>query len=178
MDPTNFTNPEKNINELGIYEGMVVADLGAGTGAYVVPLAKRVGDTGSVYAVEVQKEFLANIKNLASRAGLKNVEVIWGDIERLGGTKLKDKIADAVVVSNVLFQVEDKKGLLAEAKRVLKEGGKLLLVDWKGSFNNLGPEPKAVVPAKDALNLCKSQGFTLKKEFNAGDHHYGFVMVK
>lgn len=178
MDLTNFTNPEKNINELGIYEGMVVADLGAGTGAYVIPLAKRVGDTGFVYAVEVQKEFLANIKDLANKAGFKNVEVLWGDIERLGGTKLKEGTADAVVVSNVLFQAEDKKGLLLEAKRILKQGGKLLLVDWKGSFNNLGPASGAVVTATEALNLCKSQGFTLKKEFNAGDHHYGFVMVK
>ncbi|MDD5152975.1 MAG: class I SAM-dependent methyltransferase [Candidatus Pacebacteria bacterium] len=178
MDFTNFTNPEKNISELGLYEGMVVVDLGAGTGAYVVPLAKKVGETGRVYAIEVQKEFLANIKNLASHAGFKNVEVVWGDIERPNGTKLKDESADAVIVSNVLFQAEDKNGLLAEAKRILKQGGKLLLIEWKDSFNNLGPEPKAVVTSTEALNLCSAQGFILRKEFDAGEHHYGFVMVK
>ena len=178
MDLPNFTNPETNINELGIYEGMTIVDLGAGTGAYTIALAKRVGDTGKVYAVEVQKEFLANIQDAAKREGLKNIEVIWGDIERALGTKIKDGLADAVVISNVLFLAEDKAGLLGEARRILKTGGKLLLVDWKDSFNNLGPVKDAVVPASIARGMCERAGFVLKHEFDAGEHHYGFVMLK
>lgn len=178
MDLPNFTNPIKNINELGVYDGMTVVDLGAGTGAYTIPLAERVGESGRVYAVEVQKDFLTNIKDAAAAHGLKNVEVIWGDIERLGGTKIKDASADAVVVSNVLFQAEDKAGLLLEAKRILKTGGKLLLVDWKDSFKNLGPTPDAIVSADAARALCEHEGFILKKEIPAGEHHYGFIMLK
>ena len=178
MDLPNFTNPVANINELGVYEGMTVVDLGAGTGAYTIPLAERVGESGRVYAVEVQKDFLTNIKEAALAHGLKNVEVIWGDIERLGGTKIKDASADAAVISNVLFQAEDKSGLLLEAKRILKSGGKLLLVDWKESFANLGPAPEAVVAADMARSLCEQEGFVLKKEISAGEHHYGFIMLK
>lgn len=178
MDLQNFTNPEKNVTELGVFDGNIVADLGAGTGAYVEPLARRVGDTGRVYAVEVQKEFLINIKDLASQQGFRNVEVIWGDIENLGGTKIKDESVDAVVLSNVLFQAEDKAGLLAESKRILKKGGKLLLVDWKESFNSLGPSRDTVVTDSMARSLCEQAGFSMKKEFDAGEHHYGFVMVK
>jgi ubiquinone/menaquinone biosynthesis C-methylase UbiE len=121
---------------------------------------------------------LVNIKDAAAAKGLKNVEVIWGDIERLGGTKIKDASADAVVISNVLFQAEDKKGLLLEAKRVLKAGGKLLLVDWRESFSNLGPAPESVVTADAARALCEREGFVLKKEIPAGEHHYGFIMLK
>jgi len=51
--------------------------LGAGTGAYTLPLAEKVGETGRVYAVEVQKDFLTNIKNEATSRGLKNVELLW-----------------------------------------------------------------------------------------------------
>lgn len=178
MDLPNFTNPTTNINELGVYDGMIVADLGAGTGAYTMPLAERVGDTGRVYAVEVQKEFLANIKDAAAARGLKNVEVIWGDIERSGGTKIKDASVDAAVISNVLFQAEDKSGLLLEVKRILKTGGKLLLVDWKESFGNLGPTPEMVVTKDAARTLCEREGFVLKKEFDAGEHHYGLVLYR
>lgn len=178
MELPAFTNPEDNIAALGIYEGMIIADLGAGTGAYTIPLAERVGETGRVYAVEVQKDFLTNIKNSATERGYKNVELLWGNIEMVGGTKIKDGACDAVVISNVLFLAEDKNGLLREASRILKQGGKLLLIDWADSFNNLGPSPAMVVTRDQALTLCEGNGFVLKNEVSAGEHHYGFVMLK
>lgn len=178
MNLPAFTNPEENIKALGIYEGMVIADLGAGTGAYTIPLAEKVGDTGRVYAVEVQKDFLTNIKNEATARGFKNVELLWGDIERAGGTKIKDGACDAVVISNVLFLAEDKPGLLRETRRILKTGGKLLLIDWSDSFNNLGPSPAMVVTKDSARALCEAEGFVLKNEIPAGEHHYGFIMYK
>lgn len=178
MELPAFTNPEANIGALGIYEGMYIADLGAGVGAYTIPLAERVGETGRVYAVEVQKDFLTNIKNEATARGFNNVELLWGDIERLGGTKIKDEGVDAVVISNVLFQADDKKGLLNEASRILKTGGKLLLVDWSDSFKGLGPTQAMVVTRDRALSICEKAGFVLKNEIPAGEHHYGFIMLK
>jgi ubiquinone/menaquinone biosynthesis C-methylase UbiE len=178
MDLPNFTNPEKNINELGVYDGMRVADLGAGVGAYTILLALRVGEKGRVYAVEVQKEFLSNIKAAVTAEHLSNVELLWGDIERVGGTKIKEGSLDAVVASNVLFQVEDKAGFLREAKRILKVGGKLLVVDWKDSFKGLGPARGAIVTAPTARILCEAEGFVLNREFDAGEHHYGLIMFK
>lgn len=178
MNLPTFSNPEENIKALGIYEGMNIADFGAGMGAYTIPLAEKVGETGRVYAVEVQKEFLANIKSAAHARGLSNVEVLWGDIERLGGTKIKDGAVDAVVVSNVLFQADDKQGLVREARRILKTGGKLLLIDWGDSFSNLGPTSAMVVKKDAARALFEAEGFVLKNEVPVGEHHYGFVMLK
>lgn len=178
MDLPNFTKPEDNIAMLGLHEGLVVADLGSGTGAYTILLARKVGETGRVYAVEVQKEFLSNIKTLAAENGLKNIEVIWGDIERPGGTKIKDDSVDAVVVSNVLFQAEDKPGLVREAKRILKTGGKLLFIDWSASFKGMGPTESMIIPKDIARDLFKKEGFVLTKDFQTGDHHYGLLMVK
>lgn len=178
MDLSNFSNPEVNIRELGVYEGQVAVDFGAGTGTYTMLLAERVGESGRVYAVEVQKEFLTNIKNDATARGFKNIEVIWGDIERPQGTKIKDAIADVAVVSNVLFQAEDKDGLVREVKRVLKTQGKILLIDWKDSFGNLGPTKDAVVSERTARELCEREGFVVKKTFDAGEHHYGMVLYK
>lgn len=178
MNLPTFSNPEENIKALGIYEGMVVADLGCGTGSYTIPLAEKVGETGRVYAVEVQKEFLANIKRAADAHGYKNVEVLWGDIEVLGGTKIKDESVDLVVVANVLFQAEDKPGLIREARRILKIGGKLFLVDWVDSFMSLGPTQAMVVTKDSARALLEAEGFVLKNEVPVGEHHYGLVMLK
>lgn len=178
MPLPTFSNPEENIKALGIYEGMIIADLGAGTGSYTIPLAEKVGETGRVYSVEVQKEFLANIKNAAVSRGLKNVEVLWGDIEHLGGTKIKDGACDAVVISNVLFQAEDKSALIREARRIIKTGGKLLLVDWSDSFSNLGPTPAAVVTKDIARKLLEAEGFVLKNEVPVGEHHYGLIFLR
>ncbi|MBI5816862.1 MAG: methyltransferase domain-containing protein [Candidatus Yonathbacteria bacterium] len=196
-----FSDPQKNIQQFGLIEGMKVADLGAGSGAYTIAAAGQVGNSGRVYAVEVQKELLSRIKNNADNAanqtpvsseeksvstdsvrkvfrGATNVEVIWGDIELPGGTKIKDALLDAVIVSNVLFQAEDKKGLVEEVRRILKPKGRVLVVDWKESFMGMGPHPDHIVSEQFAKKLFEDGGFSLDRSISAGDHHYGFIATK
>lgn len=173
-----FTDPESNIESFGIEPGMKIADMGAGSGFYSISAAKRVGNTGKVYAIEVQKEVLAKIKNDADRAGVNNIEYIWGDIEVPNGTRLGNKVVDAVFLSNTLFQVENKKGTLLEAFRILKPKGRILLIDWSDSFGGMGPIQSAVVTDKMAKELLESVGFQFVKEFNPGEHHYALVMKK
>src|SRR3989304_6670235 len=127
-----FTNPVKNLKALGLRENDIVADLGAGTGFYAVA-AGRMVPQGKVYAVDVQKDFLMTIKSKAREANLPNVETLWGDVEKLGGTKIGDEVVDVVIASNILFQVENQERFLEEAKRILKPGGRVLLVDWSDS---------------------------------------------
>ena len=173
-----FSDPQKNIQQFGLIEGMKVADLGAGSAAYTIAAAAQVGTSGRVYAVEVQKELISNIKNTALKQGLSNVEVIWGDIESLGGTKIKDHSIDAVIVSNVLFQAEDRQGLISEVKRILKPKGRVLVVDWKDSFGGMGPHADHVVSEQSAKKLFEESGFSLERSIPAGDHHYGFIATK
>ncbi len=111
-----FTDPVKNLRAFGLGENMIVADLGAGSGFYTLAAAKMVPN-GRVYAVEIQRDFLTTIKNKTAEARLDNVECLLGDIERTGGTKIKDKVVDAVIASNVLFQVENKNKFIEEIKR-------------------------------------------------------------
>lgn len=173
-----FANPVGNVAQLGKIEGMTVADLGAGVGVYTMLLAEKVGDTGKVYAVDVQKDFLSKIQNNARDHGLVNIEVVWGDIERYGATKLADKSVDIAVLANVLFQAEDKMGVVGETKRVLKPGGKLLIVDWRDSYGGLGPQPEMVVRFDDAKAYFEDGGFVFEKTIETGTQHYGFIMSK
>ena len=174
----SFTDPTRNLAQFGLSESARVADFGAGSGAYTLAAAKLVGTSGRVYAIDVEKIFLTRIKNLARESGLSNVEVVWGDVEKLGGTKLRDQSLDAVIASNLLFQVEDRDGLLGEILRVLKPRGRALIVDWSDSFGNMGPRPQEVVRESAARTLFERSGFILEREIDAGEHHYGLVMRK
>ncbi|KKT24793.1 MAG: type 11 methyltransferase [Candidatus Nomurabacteria bacterium GW2011_GWF2_43_8] len=148
----------------GLKENDIVADLGAGTGFYSIPAGALV-PRGKIYAVELQKDFLATIKSKVKEAHLGNVEVIWGNVEKIGGTKIGDSV----------FQVEDKENFILEIKRILKPKGRVLLVDWSLS-SIMGAT--AVIPKNKAREMFEKKGFIVEREINAGDHHYGMILIK
>ena len=108
-----FVAPETIIKLLDILPGMKVADFGAGAGFYALAIAKRVGPSGKVFALDIRKEMLEVIRSRAREQKLLNVEAIWADLEAAEGSHLKENSIDFVIVSNVLFQVENRKGLAA-----------------------------------------------------------------
>lgn len=168
----NFADPAQNIQSFGFVENMKVADFGAGTGAYALLLAKRLGE-GQVYAVEVQKDLLDSLMLEARRRHLTNLKPIWGDIEKPLGSKLRDGEADGVLFSNILFQTKSAYSAVLEAKRVLKPGGIVVAIDWSDSFGGLGPSPADVVTAAAAEKIFAEAGFKKVGEFAAGPHHWG-----
>lgn len=170
-----FSSPEKNIAQLGLQVGMRVADLGAGTGFYTKILSKKVGNTGKVYAVEVQKDFVTKLESDVKHWGLSNVTPIWGDIEKIDGTKILSNSIDAVVISNVLFQTEDKLGLVDETKRILKKGGIVLLVDWNDGSTVLGFDSSKIIGEKTAKELFIKRGFKTVSNINVSSDHYGII---
>ena len=174
----SFNNPQRNIEGLELNYGMKIADIGTGSGVYAFYSAKMVGDGGKVYAVDIQQQLLLKLRTESKRQNIHNIEFVWGDAEKKGGTKIKDATVDAAIVSNVLFQVEDKRGMVFEAVRILKSGGKLMLIDWVSSFGGLGPLNKDVFSKEEAKGLAFEAHMSLFKEFDAGDHHYGLIFVK
>ncbi|KKS71166.1 MAG: Methylase involved in ubiquinone/menaquinone biosynthesis [Parcubacteria group bacterium GW2011_GWF2_42_7] len=156
-----FTDPVKNLRAFGIREDAVVADLGAGTGFYSVAAG--------------HKDFLMTIKNKVRDARLNNVEILWGDVEKSGGTKLRDSIVDSVIASNILHQVKDKEKFILEIKRILKPRGRVLLVDLS-PFSVLGA--KMIIPKNKAREVFEKAGLVFEREIDAGAHHYGMIFVK
>ena len=96
----------------------------------------------------------------------------------MGGSKILDETMDAVIISNLLFQSEDKQSLLLEAKRVLKLGGKALIIDWSESFGGLGPSPAHIISLEEGKKMLTEAGLTISKEFNAGAHHWGVIALR
>jgi ubiquinone/menaquinone biosynthesis C-methylase UbiE len=174
-----FTDPVKNLKAFGLREDNIVADLGAGTGFYTIAAA-QILNQGKVYAIEITKDYLVTIKNKVKELGLQNVEIVWGNVEKIGGTHIGDNIIDAVIASNVFFQVEDKNNFVEEIKRILKKGGRVLFIDWEAEPNENSPFPKrkGALSKEKTLEMFKSKGFSLESDVDAGAHHYGMILVK
>ena len=173
-----FSAPEKNIEQLGIEPNKIIADFGAGSGAYTIAAAKALNGTGKVYAIDIQKDLLTRLESTCREQHLSNVGFVWANLEEAGGAKLADQSVDLAIVSNVLFQATDKKTTLDEVKRVLRQGGMLLLIDWTGSFNNMGPTKEQVFPEIEARKMVESMNFTFDRNIDAGNFHYGIVFRK
>ncbi len=174
----SFLNPESVVKQISFEQGMRVADLGAGTGAFTIPAAKRVGERGRVYAVDVNQDLLLAIKSTAMREKLSNIEIIRGDIETPGGTSLADGSVGMAILANVLFQTEKKEAVTSEIKRILLPRGIVLVVDWKASFKGLGPRESDVAKEEDVKKLFLNSGFALYNEIDAGEYHYGLLFNK
>ena len=173
-----FSDPLKNIEQCRIQPGMEIADIGSGSGFYTLGAAKALLSTGRVYAIDIQKDLLTKIKNQAAREGLYNVEVIWGDVEKPGGTRLRDASIDLAFLSTILFQLENKKIAVEEVKRILKPGGRVMVIDWADSFGGIGPKPDTVVKKDYVMDLFEKEGFHLEREISVGAHHYGLIYKK
>ncbi len=173
-----FSDPTKNIEHLGIQAGQEIADLGSGSGAYTIAVSKALISTGKVYAIDINKDLLNKVKNEGVKQGLYNIEVIWGDIDAPNGTKLRDFSVDIAMVCNILFQVENKDVLVKEVRRILKPGGRVLVVDWTDTFGGLGPKQNAVFGEDSAKEIFEKNGFHTDREFSGGSHHYGLIFKK
>ncbi len=178
MHESLFLNPEKVLQLVGLQGGMHVADFGAGSGVFTLAAAREVGDSGVVWAVDVNSDMLTRIKNHAIIAGMYNVEVVRGDVAMLNGSNLPSNTFDFVIISNILFMLEHKSALIDEVRRVLKDGGRALVIDWSDSFKGLGPHTGHVVTEKMARALFMDGELPPVKDIPAGKYHWGFIVGK
>jgi ubiquinone/menaquinone biosynthesis C-methylase UbiE len=173
-----FVVPEIVSTHFHLKEGDKVADFGAGAGFFLKTLAEAVGPTGKVYACEIQKVLVERLGDYARLQGLSTVVPLWCDLEEMNGIKIQDNLLDAAIIVNTLFQIKLKNVMLEEARRTLRSGGVLHIIDWSESFGGLGPVQADVITKESAINLCEAQGFVFEREFEAGAHHYGFTVRK
>lgn len=173
-----FSQPEKNIEQFAVDPGMKVVDLGAGAGFYTLSLAKFVGKTGKVFAVDVQQDLLLKLKNEAFKNGFENIEIIWGDIDEENSTRLADNSVDRVLVANTLFQTDDKDNVAKECYRILKPKCTTLVIDWTDSFGGLGPHTSRIIKPEQTKIIFEKAGFSFLRDIRAGDHHYGMIFTK
>jgi len=170
-----FLNPAEVLKQLKLKKGMIAADFGCGSGGWVIPLAKIL-EEGKIYAIDILEEPLSALKGRAKLEKILNVETIRSNVEAKNGSKLSDNSCDLVLMTNLLFECDDKKIVLEEGKRVLKPGGRILVVDWIKD-NPLTPEIEWV-DFEEIKKIAKELDLKLEKEFEAGLYHWGLIFVK
>ena len=175
MHVASFAHPARNVMMFEIRPGSTVADFGAGSGHYALELARAVGESGRVYAIDVQPDLLRRITNEAGRAGLNTILTIVGDVSVPHGTKLRSRSVSMVLMSNILFQIEHKRATFEEAHRILEPGGHLAVIDWKDMARRLGPSRAHVYSRDEAIREAQSAHFHYIGDFPAGVHHYGLM---
>jgi ubiquinone/menaquinone biosynthesis C-methylase UbiE len=180
MEESTFLNPGKVIALSGVSEGMRVADFGASAGFFARAAARAVGPVGVVWAVDLNGDLLTRVKNLALAEGLHNVEILRGDPSAPQGTDLPANSFDFVLAVNVLFthELSSKEDFIREAWRVLKSGGRVLIVDWRGTFGGLGPHADHLLTIGAARDLFERGGFTYVEDVPAAEYHWGFLARK
>ena len=167
-----FLNPSKVLDMIELKKRFVASDFGSGSGGWVIPLAKIL-EEGKVYAIDILEEPLSALRGRAKLEKISNIEIVRSDVEKT--SKLFNESCDLVLMTNLLFEVEDKKRVMEEGKKVLKKGGKILVVDWKKEAP-FGPKEK--ISAEEVKKIAKDLNLKLEKEFEAGVYHFGLIFEK
>lgn len=171
----SFLEPAKVLEQLKLKENMVVADFGSGSGGWTIPLAKILKKE-KIYAFDIQEEALSSLRSRARMENIQSIETRRCDLEQPKSTGLEDNFLDFVLIPNLLFQTKNKRAIIEEAKRILKDGGKILVLDWNPGAH-LGPE-ESRVSEEGIKEIAKELDLKLGKQFKAGSYHFGLILVK
>jgi len=173
-----FSNPDENIRELGLHPGEKIVIFGSGAGGHTLAAARAMGSSGTIYGVDERGNMVEKLKKEVAERHMMNVRIVHGTVDHPKGTSIGTDTADVVIIPDTLFSHENKPAIVEEASRILKPGGRLLVVDWKSSYRGAGPSPEHVITEESALALAKTAKFILDKKWNAGSYHYAIRFHK
>lgn len=172
---THFLNPDHILSQIEIKAGDQIGDLGCGTGYMSFAASRVAGEKGKIFAVDVQKSVLEQVKKEAQVENIKNIETIWSDLEMSGAINIAQNSLDMVFLVNVLFQIDKKEAVFSEAKRLIKQGGSLLVVEWNPGDMAIGPQSDKRISHETVIQLASSANFSQNKDIDAGRYHYGVL---
>lgn len=155
------------MDAVGITPGMVLAEIGAGRGRYVVQLAVRVGEAGRVYAEDIDESALKHLESRCKKWRLFNVETILGDVT---DPKLPVGQLDLLIVVSSYHHFRDPVDLLRNARSALKKDGRLAVVEWlpwnEEDKEGTTPEEMEAQMKAAGYRLISTEGLAVEKPLN------------
>lgn len=163
--------PGEVITSLELQPGMSVADIGAGTGYFALPIARAVGTGGSVYAVDFQTGMLDLLgKKLIEPNAPSNIRLVHGTATH---TTLPDKCVDFVFLANVWHEFDDHALVLKESARLLRKNGRLAILDWRPNVQQPpGPPLDHRISSTVVADTLRTNGWKFERSGNVGKYHY------
>lgn len=168
-DRAESEKPEKVLDSLDIKSGQVVVDLGCGNGYFTLRMARRVGETGKVLGVDIQKEMLDLLVQRASEAGLKNVEPV---LAKENDPRLPENSVDLVLMVDTYHELARPAEVLGYVLRALRKGGRVVLVEYRGEDPTVMIKPLHRMTERQARAELEAMGFrwVITKDFLPHQH--------
>ena len=166
--------PFKTLKVMCLKEDDIMIDIGCGTGYFTLPASEITGPSGKVIGADISQEMLDEVRSKINGIG-HNIELVLSNSAEL---PVRDSQATFALLSNVLHEAEDMMGMLAEASRVLKPGGRLAIIEWEKTEMPVGPPIEHRLYHEEIMKMVMDSGFTMAKISPAGDYHIACTAVK
>ncbi len=151
-------NPQAAINALGLKAGMVVCDLGAGSGYYSIRMAKKVGPQGKVYAVDVQPGMIELLEKRIKNDKIKNVIPV---LSTPTDPKLPDNQIDVMILVDVYHEFEEPQQMLRKIRKSLKDSGRLVLLEFRKEDPNVPIRLEHKMSVSEVKQEMEAEGFEI-----------------
>jgi ubiquinone/menaquinone biosynthesis C-methylase UbiE len=170
-----WLDPEKLLISYGLEEGAVFVDMGCFEGLFTIAAAKIVGTEGRVYGIDLSSSSIEKIKSYADENGLRNIMLKEDFPEKV---QLERKIADFVFFGTTLSDSYDPVKSLKNAHAILKDSGRLVVLEWKEGDLDAGPTYHSKLARQKIVAYAESAGFIIKTVTDEGNYHYSAIAVK
>jgi len=166
-------NPRGTLIRAGFKEGMNLCDIGAGTGLFSFPAAEI--SKNDIYALEVSEQMIGLLSERMAERNIKNLIIKKVDSDML---PLDDNCCDMAIMVTVLHELDKKDLMLEEIKRILKQSGKLMVIEFHSGKTPMGPPVEQRLAQEYVEELCKKHGLHSRSSSSFGENFYGVVFEK
>ena len=173
-DPTRdaWQRPGSVIETLSLRPGMVVADVGAGTGYFSSHLSKAVGSAGTVYAVETEPNLVEHLRERAESEATANVVPVLASFDN---PRLPRASLDLILFVDTFHHVDDRRAYFTRLASRLREGGRVAIIDWKKEELPVGPELDHKLARSQVIEEMKMAGYALADESRSLPNQYFLI---
>jgi ubiquinone/menaquinone biosynthesis C-methylase UbiE len=166
-----YQKPHEVMEALAVKEGEIIADIGSGSGYFTLRLAKHVGPSGRVYAVDVSPDMIRHLNTRIRDGGLTNVTTVLAPPD----DPLLPQPVDRFLIVDVWHHIDDQPGYLTKMKKLLKPGGRVIMIDFHKRELPVGPAVGMKIAREDLLKQMTSNGFRLAAEHTFLPYQYFMV---
>jgi arsenite methyltransferase len=166
--------PDEVIAALDLKLGETLADIGAGSGYFSFRLARKVGDTGRVYAVDIISDMILFMNRTIRDKKIKNVTTILSDPD---DPLLADASINRFFICNTWHHIQNRSRYMALMKKMLKPGGQVIILDYKKKQLPVGPPPEMKRTRREVISEMEAGEFKLAKDHDFLPYQYFLVFA-
>jgi ubiquinone/menaquinone biosynthesis C-methylase UbiE len=159
--------PEDTLRKIGLQDNQIVCDIGAGSGIFTIPAARITRK--KVYTVDINDEMLSIISGKATAEGITNIELIKVKDDHY---QIMDHSVDIALMVTVLHEINNPSEVIAEIKRILKNNGKIAVIEFHKRETKMGPPIEHRLGKDEVQEMLRAAGFIVQEEFDLGNNLY------